>query len=261
MSAAHALLRQVGLWLGLPIVLVGLWWYVSAAGDSLLWPSLERILTAFPSTWFRGQLVDDVLPSLLRLLGGYAIALVLGVVLGVLVGSLRTVRGVLEPVLELLRAIPPPVLVPVIILFAGIGDQMKVAVIAIGCTWPILLNTVEGVRGLDEVLTDTARCYGVRPGSRVLRLVLPGASPQIAAGARQSLSIAVILMVIGEMFASSEGIGFAIILFQQTYAIPQMWTGIILLGVIGTALSMVFQLVEHRWLAWHRGVRASNRGG
>jgi len=247
--------------LGLPIVLVVVWWFVSAATQNVLWPSLGKILSVFPQTWFQGRLEDDVLPSLLRLLGGYFIALVIGVVLGVVIGMSRTVRGILEPVLEFLRAVPPPVLIPIIMLFAGIGEEMKLTVIALGCMWPVLLNTVEGVRGLDEVLKDTGRSYQLRPMTRLFRLVLPGASPQIAAGARQALAIGVILMVIAEMFASSEGIGFDIVQFQQSFAIPQMWTGIIILGILGIALSLIFQLIEYFWLAWYRGLRQSQREG
>jgi ABC-type nitrate/sulfonate/bicarbonate transport system permease component len=125
----------------------------------------------------------------------------------------------------------------------------------------VLLNTVEGVRALDEVLSDTARSYRMRRRSRLIHLVLRGASPQIAAGARQALSIGIILMVISEMFAASNGVGFTIIQFQRSFAIPQMWTGIILLGLIGIALSMVFRVVEARLLSWYTGLRTSQREG
>jgi len=181
------------------------------------------------------------------------------VAMGVAIGSFRVLRGLVEPVLEFFRAIPPPVLVPILMLFAGIGNEMKVLVIVSGCLWPVLLNTVEGVRGLDEVLRDTARCYRLGPRARLLRLILPGASPQIAAGARQALSIGIILMVISEMFAASNGVGFTIIQFQRSFAIPQMWTGIIVLGLIGIALSVIFRMVERRLLSWYIGVREAHR--
>ena len=112
--------------------------------------------------------------------------------------------------LEFLRAIPPPVLVPILILFAGIGDLMKVLVIVSGCIWPILLNTVEGVRAVDEVLSDTCRSYRIGGWLRLRHLTLRAASPQIVTGARQALSIGVILMVISEMFAAQSGLGFTV---------------------------------------------------
>jgi ABC-type nitrate/sulfonate/bicarbonate transport system permease component len=152
-------------------------------------------------------------------------------------------------------------MVPILILFAGIGDAMKVLVIVFGCIWPVLLNTVEGVRAIDPVLEETASSYGIRGVARLRHLVLRGASPQIFTGMRQSLSIGIILMVISEMFASSNGLGFTIIQFQRGFAIPEMWSGIILLGLLGVLLSLLFQAVEGRALAWYHSVRRSHQGG
>ncbi|OSP23603.1 nitrate ABC transporter permease, partial [Streptomyces sp. 13-12-16] len=152
-----------------------------------------------------------------------------------------------------------PVLVPVIMLFAGIGDTMKIVVIAGGCVWPVLLNTVEGVRAVDAVMSETARSYGVTGAARLKDVVLPSASPQIFAGLRQALSIGIILMVISEMFAASNGLGFTVVQFQRSFAIPDMWTGILLLGLLGFVLSVLFQLVERRALGWYHGLRAAAR--
>ena len=181
--------------------------------------------------------------------------------LGVLIGSLRSVRAFLEPVLEFLRAIPPPVLVPILILFAGIGDTMKVFVVVSGCIWPILLNTVEGVRAIDEVLADTSRCYRISGVARLRHLVLRSASPQIMTGLRQALSVGIILMVISEMFAASNGLGFTIIQFQRSFAIKEMWSGVILLGLLGFVLALVMRVFERRVLFWYFGLRRSQRGG
>jgi ABC-type nitrate/sulfonate/bicarbonate transport system permease component len=246
----------------LPVVLLVAWWVTSAGSTSFFWPPLSTILAAFPVTWDADRITGDVLPSLARLALGYAIALVVGVGAGVAIGSNRTLRALLEPALEFFRAIPPPVLVPVIALFAGYtGWTSKVVTIALGCVWPILLNTVEGVRGLDEVLLDTARCYRLRRRTRLLQVVLRGSSPQIAAGARQALSIGVILMVISELFGANRGLGASVVQFQRSFAVPQMWTGIVLLGVIGFLLSALFRLVEHHSLSWYRGLRRADREG
>ena len=143
MSAATAARRAllVG---GLPLALLVLWWLVSNDSQSVYLPPLRDILRAFADTWLGPRLVDDVLPSVVRLLAGFAVATLVGVGLGVAIGSSPRLRATLEPVLEFLRAIPPPVLVPIFILVAGIGTTMKVLVIVSGCLWPILLNTVEG---------------------------------------------------------------------------------------------------------------------
>jgi ABC-type nitrate/sulfonate/bicarbonate transport system permease component len=254
----RALLR-LGHVLALPAVLVAVWWVASDDSTDVYWPPLRTILETFPDVWTADRLRADVLPSVLRLTGGYALAAVVGIACGTLIGSSRRVRAVCEPVLEFLRAVPPPVLVPVIMLFAGIGDTMKIVVIAAGCVWPVLLNTVEGVRAVDPVMADTARSYGVTGLARIRGLVLPAASPQIFAGLRQALSIGIILMVISEMFAASNGLGFTIVQFQRGFAVPGMWTGILVLGLLGFVLSVIFQLVERRVLGWYRGLRASTR--
>lgn len=252
--------RKALLALGLPVLLITLWWTLSAGSESFFFPPLSRIVGIFPETWLEGRITSDVVPSLGRLLVGYLIAVAVGVSLGVAVGVSRTLRAVLEPVMEFFRAVPSPVLVPIIILFAGIGDGMKILVIISGSVWPVLLNTVEGVRSVDEVLRDTARSYRLGRGAQLVHLILRGASPQIFAGARQALSIAIILMVISEMFAARNGLGFTVIQFQRSFAIPQMWSGIIVLGLIGVILSLIFRAVEHRALAWYRGLRAAQRG-
>ena len=260
MSGAAAVVRRVLVVTGLPLALLGLWWLASADSQSFYLPPLRDILAAFADTWLGGRLADDVLPSVVRLLAGLAVATVAGVGLGVLVGSSPRLRATLEPVLEFLRAIPPPVLVPIFILVAGIGTTMKVLVIVSGCLWPILLNTVEGVRARDEVLEDTCRAYGIRGTARLRHLVLRSASPQIVTGMRQALAIGIILMVISEMFAASSGLGFTIVQFQRSFAIPEMWSGILLLGLLGVALSLAFGVVERRALAWYHGLRRAQRG-
>jgi ABC-type nitrate/sulfonate/bicarbonate transport system permease component len=258
-TSVLAVARRILLVLGLPAVLFAVWWFATAGSTDFYSPPLSAILRTFGDVWVGERLLSDVLPSLLRLAEGYVLAVVIGVGLGLLVGTSRVVRDVLEPVLELFRAIPPPVLVPVIMLFAGIGDTMKVLVIVSGCVWPILLNTVEGVRALDEVLSDTCRSYGISGPSRLWHLVLRSASPQIVTGMRQALSIGIILMVISEMFAASNGLGFAIVQFQRSFAIPEMWSGVLLLGLLGFALSLLFRLAESRFLAWYHGLRRAQR--
>ncbi|WP_190034105.1 ABC transporter permease [Streptomyces fructofermentans] len=245
--------------LALPSVLLAVWWFASDDSTDVYWPPLRTILTAFPDVWTGDRLREDVLPSVLRLSAGYACAAAAGVGLGTLIGSHRRVRAVCEPALEFVRAVPPPVLVPVIMLFAGIGDTMKIAVIAAGCVWPILLNTVEGVRSLDAVMSETARSYGITGVARLRHLVLPAAGPQIFAGLRQALSIGIILMVISEMFAADNGLGFTIVQFQRGFAIADMWTGILLLGLLGFALSVLFHTVERRVLGWYHGLRDATR--
>lgn len=252
-------LRRIAFVLALPALLFTLWWVLSADSENFYFPPLSEIVDALAEEWLGPRLLDDVVPSLGRLLTGFALAAVAAVTLGVLIGTYRRLRAVLEPVLEFFRAIPPPVLVPIFLLIFGIDDAFKVIVIAFGCMWPILLNTAEGVRAVDQVLSDTARTYRVEGAARLRHLVLPAASPQIFAGLRQGLSVAIILMVISELFAASNGLGFAIVQSQRSFAIPEMWAGMLVLGLLGVSLALLFRIVENRQLAWYHGLRRAQR--
>ncbi|MCW4386679.1 ABC transporter permease [Salinibacterium sp. SYSU T00001] len=254
-----SLAKRLAYFVGLPILLLVLWWALTIGNTNFFVPKPLQLFEIFGDVWFGDRLVTDVLPSIGRLLAGVAISIVLGIVLGIVIGSVRLLRQLTEPSLEFLRAIPPPVLIPVLALIIGINDQMKVAVIIFGCIWPVLLNTIEGVRAVDPVLNDTCSVYGISGGARMRYLVLRSASPQIMTGIRQSLSIGLILMVISEMFGSSSGLGYAIVQFQRTFSVPEMWTGIILLGLLGVALSLVFQFTEKRVLRWYHGLREVDR--
>ena len=247
-------------WLLLPLILIGVWWAAAAGGQNFFLPTPDAVVRAFGPTWTADAIRDNVLPSIVRLLVGFALAGLLGVAAGVAIGLSPALRAYTEPVLEFLRAIPPPVLVPVVMLFAGIDNTMKVIVIVSGCVWPVLLNTIEGVRAVDPVLGEVCRAYRIGTLTRLRTLVLRGASPQIMTGLRQALAIAIILMVISEMFAASSGLGFTIVQFQRSYAIPEMWTGIILLGLLGVVLAGLFALCERTILRWYFGLRRAGRG-
>jgi ABC-type nitrate/sulfonate/bicarbonate transport system permease component len=133
---------------------------------------------------------------------------------------------------------------------------MKVFIIALVCLFPVLLNAIDGVRSIDPTFAETSRVYGIGGIDRLRYLTLPAAMPQIFAGMRTSLSLALILMVISEMVASTNGIGYFVLQSQRQFAIPEMWAGILLLGLLGYLLNVVFLLVERRVLRWHRGARA-----
>jgi ABC-type nitrate/sulfonate/bicarbonate transport system permease component len=244
---------------GFPLlVLVAL--IVWSSGSELFYfPPVTDMLKTFRETWLFARFDSDVIPSLSRLGLGYLIACVIAIAAGLVLGSSILAAQAVEPIVEFLRAIPPPALIPFGILVFGIGDEMKVMIIAMVCVWPVLLNTIDGVRGIDQTLLDTARAYGIRGPDRLFKVILPGASPQIFAGMRTSLSLALIMMVVSELVASTNGIGYFVIQSQRDFAIPEMWGGIVLLGVLGYLLNVVFVLVERRVLRWHRRSTATSR--
>jgi ABC-type nitrate/sulfonate/bicarbonate transport system permease component len=245
--------------IGLPLVLLALWALSALVSPNRYFPAPWRIAQAFVDTWLGESFFVNVLPSIGRLLIGLALAIVIGIAVGLLIGSVRWLREFVEPVFEFFRAVPPPLLVPLLTLVMGIGDLSKILVIVAGSVWPILLNTVEGVRAVDAAQRETATSYQLSTVQRVRFLILPSATPQIMTGIRQSLSIGIILMVISEMINASSGLGNRITFFQQNFMIPEMWSGIVLLGLIGIVLAVLFQIAERFVLAWYHGLKETER--
>ncbi|MEO3867892.1 ABC transporter permease [Nonomuraea sp. B12E4] len=251
-------LRLLGLSLVVPAVLLaGVWWWTGQAGN-FYFPPASEVARYFADLWLFDRVSGDVLPSLGRMFAGYAIAVVAGVVLGTALGLFRPLRTAADPVVQFLRALPPPALIPFALLLFGAGDWSKVFIIALGTVWPILLNTIDGVRGVEAQQLEAARSFQIPAWARLTRIVLPAATPRIFAGMRTSLSIAIILMVVSEMVASDNGIGYFVLESQRSFAIPEMWTGIVLLGVLGFVLNWLFVVMEARVLFWHRGLKGNS---
>jgi ABC-type nitrate/sulfonate/bicarbonate transport system permease component len=257
MTRSRDRLLGAGLEIAVPLVLLVLWGVLSAGSKTYYFPPLTDILTAFKDNWLFSKVGSDVLPSLGRMFAGYGIGSAVGVIAGLLFGSSRRARLAAQPVVDFLRSVPPPALLPFAILILGVGNSMKVFIIALVCVWPVLLNTTDAVRGMDRTLDDTVRAYGIAPADRFWRVMLPAAGPRIFAGMRVSLSLALIMMVVSEMVASTNGIGFFVLQSQRGFDIADMWSGIFLLGILGYAFNAGFVLIERRLLRWHRGARQS----
>jgi ABC-type nitrate/sulfonate/bicarbonate transport system permease component len=249
---------------GLGIALVIVWEYAASKAGSIFFPPPSEILHRAVTLWLSGppsrlflssSVFQDVIPSLLRLLGGWVLAVLVGLPLGILIGRSRNLSDFLNPALQFLRAIPGPALIPVFIILLGTESTMRITLIAFGCIWPILLNTIEGTRTIDPVQLDTVKAFRIPRHARLWRIVLPAAMPKIFAGMRVSLSLAVILMVVSELVASTSGIGYRIQNAQIMFLLTDMWCGIVLLALIGYTLNWLFLKVEKRVLGWHRGAR------
>jgi ABC-type nitrate/sulfonate/bicarbonate transport system permease component len=203
--------------------------------------------------WLTSDATANLLPSLGRMLSGWAIAAVVGIALGVAIGRLPLLADLTEPLVHFGRAVPPPALVPVFLFVFKIGTPMEVAAIIFGVIWPVLLNSIDGARHADPGHMETARAFRLPAAGRMARIILPGAAPKIFAGLRLSLALALIMMVISEFAGSTNGIGNEMITAQSSFDIPLMWSIILLLGLLGIVLNVAFSLVEHRVLAWQRG--------
>jgi sulfonate transport system permease protein len=245
----------------LPVILVTVWWVASASSTSPYFPPLADIAQAFRDIWLFERVETDVVPSLARMLTGYAIAVTLGVGLGIPLGLVPWLRAAFDPILEYLRALPVIALIPFFIVLTGIGDFTKVVMVVLGAVWPVLLATQDGVRGTDPVLREMSAVYRLSGLQRIRHVVLPGALPQIFAGARTALAISFIVMVTSEMLAATNGIGYFVLQSQATFAITNMWSGLILLGIFGYLFNIVFVAVQNRVLRWHIGLRSGSEEG
>jgi ABC-type nitrate/sulfonate/bicarbonate transport system permease component len=257
-SARTYRLAKIGAEIAVPVAILALWQMWTASADNPKFPKLSTILSEFQDLWLFSQFGTHVVPSLVRVAAGFTIAVVAGVAIGIPLGLSRWARIWCMPHIEWWRAMPPPALLPIsVVVLHSIGDRQKIAFIAFFCLFPVLLNTIDGVRGIDPTLIETARSYGVPQQEMVRRLVLPAALPQIVAGMRNSLSLAVITMVLAEYFSSTNGVGYVLLISKNTFQFGPMWAAILLIGLFGYVLNLAFLLVERRVLAWHRGWRAA----
>jgi len=248
-------------WL-VPVVCVAVWQVVAGATRNPFFPPPSAILASAARLWFSGPadrlfLADEVqrhlLPSLGRVLGGWLIAAVAGIALGLALGRFPTGMDYVRPVLALARGIPPPALIPVFLVIFHIGIGMQLATIVFGAFWPILLNTVDGVRSVDATQWDTATSFRTPRRHLITFVILPSAAPKIFGGLRLGLSFALILMVVSELVGAVNGIGYQLLLAQRQFELATMWAHIVLIGVLGYALNSLLLAVENAALGWHPG--------
>lgn len=223
--------------------------------DTPTLPALTSVLLAFWQLATDGSFAAVFLPSLERLFIGYFIACAVAVALGVAMGFNRWIFRLFEPLVEILRPIPSPAYVPMAILFLGIGNQMKIFMVAFASFFPVLLNTISGVLNVDRVLIDTGRTFGLSRAQMIVKVVLPSASVYIMTGMRISLAVALIVTVLAEMVTGNDGIGFFILSSQRSFHIAEMYAAVIALAIVGYALNHLFLFVESWLLAWNVGLR------
>ena len=237
--------------LWLPVLLLVIWWLVTRNSTSFYFPPLTSVLATLWHDIVNGSLPQYTLISMGNLFAGLIIAIVLGIALGLIIGEKETLRRVSAPVLNFLRAVPPASIVPIIIIALGVGRAPKIFIVALGCFWPILLNTIDGVRGTSPSIRETVRAYRIPPLMVLWRVALPAATPQIMAGARIAFSVSLVLMVISEFFGADSGLGFYITNASNAFDSKRMWAGTLLVGILGYILSALFLAAERRILSWY----------
>ncbi len=235
----------------LPITLIAVWWVGSSGTSSFFFPPLSTIVTTTINDFANGVLWSHLAASLGNMAMGILIAAFLGIGAGLVIGENDRLRIATGPFLNFVRAIPPAAIVPLVIVALGTDSAPKVFIIVFACVWPILLNTIDGVRGMHPQLMETARAFRIPFGLRTRRILFMAALPQIMAGLRIALSVSLVLMVISEFVGASEGLGFYIREKKESFAMAEAWGGTILTGILGYLLSAVFLRIERWTLAWH----------
>jgi ABC-type nitrate/sulfonate/bicarbonate transport system permease component len=241
-------------WLGLLtfIAILAIWEVVSASGrvstallppPSLVLPLVWRILAS-------GSAVEPLADTMGLLALGYGIGCAAACLLGLAMGWSRPLFHLLEPLAELIRPIPKPALIPPLFLFLGLGAETKVTVVALAAFFPVWINTLQAVRGIDPVAVGTARTFGYSRLETLFNTVLPASLPMILTGMRVSLGLALVLVILAEMLVNSSGIGFLILDMQRSFRTAEMFAWIIILGVLGLLLNGLFEWIEARLVAW-----------
>lgn len=235
------------------VALVGLVWHGVTA-----WGLVPRAFLPSPlATWNAlvrgltlGSMADQTLGTVLRMLQGWLLASLIGIALGSLIGISPLARAYLRPTLGFLRALPASATIPVAIALVGLSPAMVLGVIAFGALWPTLLATVQGFALVEPRLVEVSRALRLSRLGFVWKIGLPNAVPDILTGMRLSLTVSLILAVIGEMLAAQEGLGKLILLAARSFRAPDLYAGIILLGLIGAVSSYALLLAEKRIVRW-----------
>lgn len=235
------------------VAAIAIWELWARSADSFYVPNATEVLDRAGEAWPTSDFLSEVAGSLKRLAMGFVIGAAVGIAVGLIMGSSRRARRTLEPLMELARATPPIAIVPALIVVLGFGSSMRIGVIAFGVCFPVLLNTLDGVRSVSPEARDTASMLHIDGAARVFRIYFPAALPSIAAGLRIAISIGIVLMVLSEFVGEGGGLGEYILDKQGQFNIPDMYAGILFLGLLGYALNQGFLLVERRLLAWHYG--------
>lgn len=233
----------------------------SGAVRSDSWPAVSKVLDALLGG-FRAEGWHEIFgSSLYRMSCGFLIAVVLGVATGLAMGASSRVYRTVLPTFEIFRVLPIPALVPPLIFLLGVDDALKITVIALAAFFPIALNTLAGVRAIDPIHMMVARTFRLPRRKVLLGIQLPSALPYVFAGCRISLGISLIVTVVAEMIAGSEGVGYYIVSMQYAMRADDMYAAIIMLSAIGYLLNRLFLVLEARAIHWARESEARKADG
>jgi NitT/TauT family transport system permease protein len=271
-----SLLKQLASSIALPVTLVVAWELLSRYGffspQVLPAPSqvfLKWIAYASPTepydsaatsylAWlFSGELPHDAIATIYRVVVGFAIGAGLALPLGLLMGNFANIYRYCNPLIQVLRPIPPIAYIPLAILWFGLGNPPAFFLISLGAFFPVLMNTIAGVRSVDSVYIRAARNLGARPGTLFLRVILPGATPHILTGVRVGIGVAFICVIVAEMIAVNNGLGFRILEAREFFWSDKIIAGMFTIGLLGLAIDTGMSRLNNYLLRWHRGLEGN----
>ena len=236
-----------------PLVLLACLEFASRSGmvNPIFLPAPTAIIATLGGLVVSGGFVAPLVQTVTFLFIGYGIGCFGAICLGVLMGYSRPIFNLFEPLTELLRPLPKPALLPALILFLGLGARMEITIVALGCFFPVLINTLQGVRSVDPTMINTARTFGHSTFAIWRRILLPASAPYILAGMRISLGLGLILVVTAEMISGTGGLGDAILTAQRTFLVKDSYAWLVILAVLGLLLTWLFTVAERRLAFWN----------
>lgn len=254
--------RKICLGLLIPCIIIAAWWFVTTFREvpkSLL-PGLPDVGNTLIRTWNSGQLQQDLAVSLVRVVKGYFIAAIVGVVLGSLMGMSRSICALFLPLMTTIRQIPMIAWIPLVILWCGIGEMSKVVIIVIAAVFPIMVNTLSGIAGTQEGCIEVARLYKLSKWKTFVKVYLPSALPQILVGLKLGLGVSWMAVVASELIAATSGIGYrmsdARSLMQSDVVIVCM----LVIGFMGIIMDKGLSLIFGLLTPWEREKGGTQNG-
>ncbi|WP_375465428.1 ABC transporter permease [uncultured Methylobacterium sp.] len=256
-----------------PVFLLALWEILSRAGvfSAVVLPPpsavavkwVSGLLPALPYepgteshvAWmFSGEMPRDAVASLSRVISGFLIGAGLAVPIGLLLGTSDRLHGLFGPLLEFLRPIPPIAYIPLAIVWFGLGNPPALFLIALGTFFPVLVNTIAGVRQVDSIYIRAARNLGAGSWTMFRRVILPAASPFVLAGMRIGIGTAFIVVIVAEMIAVSDGLGYRILEAREYMWSDKIIGGMVTIGLLGLIIDGAMSRLNDHLLRWHRGL-------
>jgi ABC-type nitrate/sulfonate/bicarbonate transport system permease component len=246
------------------ILLILLWQWGTTTFPNKFFPPPFTIVESAQKLFFGGEaatlymtpaLTVDTAATLWRLTAGFALGSVFGIIVGMAIGRSIVVRDLTNPIVEFLRSIPATATLPLFIILLGGDDAMRIAFIAYGVSWFVIINTAAGVSSVHKTQIEMGQIFKVSRAGVLIRIVLPAALPKIFAGLRIAVTAALLLAIVSEFTLATNGIGYQLVIAQSTFALRTMWSWMLLLAIIGLVLNLLLELIEHLTLKWDRLAR------